>query len=50
MIVQIQLIFLLKKNILFMVHGLVVSVVLLMLDYFVCTELLFHTSFSIELK
>lgn len=42
--------FLLKKNMLFIVQGLVVSVVLFMLDYFVCTELLFIQSLSIEVK
>jgi len=42
-----QFSFLLKKNMLFMVHGLVVSVVLLTLDCLVCTELLFIQSLSI---
>jgi len=45
-----QFSFLLKKNMLFMVHGLVVSVVLLTLDCLVCTELLFIQSLSIEVK
>lgn len=45
-----QFIFLLKKNMLFIVQGLVVSVVLLTLDCLVCTELLFIQSLSIDVK